>query len=128
MYTLDYYILYLMIRRPPRSTRTDTLFPYTTLFRSAVRDRTRRSEWQAPQGPSPCSGWYILGCANGCRVARSARAFRQMVVGLPPVPALDAVRFVGVGARSAQRQRWRQPQPSDDRQHDNPGTSVFSRR
>src|SRR3546814_5483088 len=29
-----------MIRRPPRSTRTDTLFPYTTLFRSAkIRDR-----------------------------------------------------------------------------------------
>src|SRR3546814_10686774 len=26
-----------MIRRPPRSTRTDTLFPYTTLFRSEVR-------------------------------------------------------------------------------------------
>src|SRR3546814_10997121 len=28
-------IFFLMIRRPPRSTRTDTLFPYTTLFRSA---------------------------------------------------------------------------------------------
>src|SRR3546814_5296664 len=27
-----------MIRRPPRSTRTDTLFPYTTLFRSAYKD------------------------------------------------------------------------------------------
>src|SRR3546814_8893781 len=27
-----------MIRRPPRSTRTDTLFPYTTLFRSKTRD------------------------------------------------------------------------------------------
>src|SRR3546814_53022 len=27
-----------MIRRPPRSTRTDTLFPYTTLFRSEVRE------------------------------------------------------------------------------------------
>src|SRR3546814_14630689 len=27
---------FLMIRRPPRSTRTDTLFPYTTLFRSEV--------------------------------------------------------------------------------------------
>src|SRR3546814_16135029 len=27
-----------MIRRPPRSTRTDTLFPYTTLFRSAARE------------------------------------------------------------------------------------------
>src|SRR3546814_3889361 len=31
-----------MIRRPPRSTRTDTLFPYTTLFRSSERaDRTK---------------------------------------------------------------------------------------
>src|SRR3546814_6698675 len=28
--------LFLMIRRPPRSTRTDTLFPYTTLFRSSL--------------------------------------------------------------------------------------------
>src|SRR3546814_21001652 len=28
-----------MIRRPPRSTRTDTLFPYTTLFRSAATGR-----------------------------------------------------------------------------------------
>src|SRR3546814_508992 len=30
-------VLFLMIRRPPRSTRTDTLFPYTTLFRSQPR-------------------------------------------------------------------------------------------
>src|SRR3546814_2292005 len=39
-----------MIRRPPRSTRTDTLFPYTTLFRSAEKradiggDEARESE------------------------------------------------------------------------------------
>src|SRR3546814_838132 len=30
------FVFFLMIRRPPRSTRTDTLFPYTTLFRSAA--------------------------------------------------------------------------------------------
>src|SRR3546814_2184909 len=30
------FFFFLMIRRPPRSTRTDTLFPYTTLFRSTV--------------------------------------------------------------------------------------------
>src|SRR3546814_14242623 len=30
------YVFFLMIRRPPRSTRTDTLFPYTTLFRSRI--------------------------------------------------------------------------------------------
>src|SRR3546814_19499670 len=29
-------LFFFMIRRPPRSTRTDTLFPYTTLFRSAA--------------------------------------------------------------------------------------------
>src|SRR3546814_12726268 len=33
-----------MIRRPPRSTRTDTLFPYTTLFRSAAPERHGRIE------------------------------------------------------------------------------------
>src|SRR3546814_4218669 len=32
------FFFFLMIRRPPRSTRTDTLFPYTTLFRSPDRD------------------------------------------------------------------------------------------
>src|SRR3546814_13792083 len=31
-----------MIRRPPRATRTDTLFPYTTHFRSQARDEQRR--------------------------------------------------------------------------------------
>src|SRR3546814_17427770 len=35
------FFFFLMIRRPPRSTRTDTLFPYTTLFRSVVRDAPR---------------------------------------------------------------------------------------
>src|SRR3546814_3343965 len=50
-----------MIRRPPRSTRTDTLFPYTTLFRSApglsrsqvgghLRDRQERGHREARLG------------------------------------------------------------------------------
>src|SRR3546814_17473686 len=37
MYTLFLFFFFLMIRRPPRSTRTDTLFPYTTLFRSLLK-------------------------------------------------------------------------------------------
>src|SRR3546814_15228905 len=37
------FVFFLMIRRPPRSTRTDTLFPYTTLFRSVMPE----DEWQA---------------------------------------------------------------------------------
>src|SRR3546814_9214818 len=34
-----------MIRRPPRSTRTDTLFPYTTLFRSDVALNSRAADF-----------------------------------------------------------------------------------
>src|SRR3546814_5261656 len=37
-----------MIRRPPRSTRTDTLFPYTTLFRSALALLGVRGPGRAP--------------------------------------------------------------------------------
>src|SRR3546814_17458961 len=39
MYVIARLFFFLIIRRPPRSTRTDTLFPYTTLFRSL-------SEWR----------------------------------------------------------------------------------
>src|SRR3546814_7729330 len=38
-------VFFLMNRRPPRSTRTDTLFPYTTLVRSLLRQEVW---WQAP--------------------------------------------------------------------------------
>src|SRR3546814_15578358 len=47
-------IFFLIIRRPPRSTRTDTLFPYTTLFRSVyaeegpVRETTVAGFWIDP--------------------------------------------------------------------------------
>src|SRR3546814_18026353 len=37
-------MFFLMIRRPPRSTRTDTLFPYTTLFRSKARQLAEREK------------------------------------------------------------------------------------
>src|SRR3546814_7299837 len=40
-----------MIRRPPRSTRTDTLFPYTTLFRSCARFHLGIPSSCPPRGP-----------------------------------------------------------------------------
>src|SRR3546814_8580880 len=54
-----------MIRRPPRSTRTDTLFPYTTLFRS---------------GPSAASIVVVIGAIDATRVFRLARAVAMNVV------------------------------------------------
>src|SRR3546814_20711654 len=41
------FFFFLMIRRPPRSTRTDTLFPYTTLFRSVIAKRELRGTHNA---------------------------------------------------------------------------------
>src|SRR3546814_6868371 len=43
-----------MIRRPPRSTRTDTLFPYTTLFRSALLN-----PGTATSTPYDGAGWRV---------------------------------------------------------------------
>src|SRR3546814_13733902 len=43
----SFVFFFLMIRRPPRSTRTDTLFPYTTLFRSHGKQHSR-SETREP--------------------------------------------------------------------------------
>src|SRR3546814_7197148 len=42
-------LFFLMIRRPPRSTRTDTLFPYTTLVRSASDPAAGESPFDSPQ-------------------------------------------------------------------------------
>src|SRR3546814_4015049 len=47
-------LFFLMIRLPPRSTRTDTLFPYTTLFRSPSSSSSPRST-TTPSTPS--EGW-----------------------------------------------------------------------
>src|SRR3546814_4005344 len=59
-----------MIRRPPRSTRTDTLFPDTTLFRSC---RKMMAQQQQP-AQKPCKG-MTLACiaAMGCVVPMAVR-------------------------------------------------------
>src|SRR3546814_4583004 len=76
-----------MIRRPPRSTRTDTLFPYTTLFRSPdQRVLSRRAEIAAAlRGIVPGEG--VIDDPDGLRPYESdgLTAYRQppMIVVLP---------------------------------------------
>src|SRR3546814_2915735 len=48
-------LFFLMVRRPPRSTRTDTLFPYTTLFRSQGVDGSPRRERDRYIGGPRCA-------------------------------------------------------------------------
>src|SRR3546814_8044997 len=61
-----------MIRRPPRSTRTDTLFPYTTLFRSIATSSPVGGQimvWDAASGH--CLG--VTRLFDGCGVAPLAK-------------------------------------------------------
>src|SRR3546814_11653185 len=67
------FFFFLMIRRPPRSTRTDTLFPYTTLFRS---------------------------CRSLTRSARSPAWLRESADGLPSNPVRPHQCVVAADARS----------------------------
>src|SRR3546814_5038483 len=48
-----YLFFFLMIRRPPRSTRTDTLSPYTTLFRSGRQLAVHHRQGRSASVPSP---------------------------------------------------------------------------
>src|SRR3546814_7031183 len=61
-----------MIRRPPRSTRTDTRFPYTTLFRSGGLYRRRRDAHRRGSSAHPA-----LLSLRGAFRARRARAARS---------------------------------------------------
>src|SRR3546814_7244248 len=61
-----------MIRRPPRSTRTDTLFPYTTLFRSS-RGLMKYCGKGAPSRPSGCS--FAKRCGSVSARCRTSLGF-----------------------------------------------------
>src|SRR3546814_19375908 len=65
-----------MIRRPPRSTRTDTLFPYTTLFRS------------------------VPSLAGSTPVERQRAAFSSALMTYRSVPSSDVPATSGAGGRS----------------------------
>src|SRR3546814_9207735 len=112
-----------MIRRPPRSTRTDTLFPYTTLFRSTswVARHVKRPAWvltslvcsvqsiivpwvsrklRSPSLPAT-DGANSSGRSLSARGPASAKG--------PPVlvaPLLDAVPSVAPAFRGLTKRRW----------------------
>src|SRR3546814_16746184 len=99
-----------MIRRPPRSTRTDTLFPYTTLFRSLLLGRT---------GESIARGLGVAGLQSvsarhppqqrvpvrlgACRALPHRLAPGELFL---PVALRSAERRVGKECGSTCRSRW----------------------
>src|SRR3546814_13258801 len=94
-----------MLRRPPRSTRTDTLFPYTTRFRSPelwlVSDERNDARPEAALGRLPHGSGFIyrhyhlepgVRRARFLELARLARAFGHLVILASDAPTADRKR------------------------------------
>src|SRR3546814_380575 len=107
-----------MIRRPPRSTRTDTLFPYTTLFRSAVP-----RSWKAAAGTDQGHVPRPAHLEHGAVLPRHAAA------GNPLLHACGKLRdrIPVAGARAAGAASRRAPERVDIRdRHPGAGTVAVA--
>src|SRR3546814_15807105 len=97
LFPLSICLFFLMTRRPPRSTRTDTLFPYTTLFRSLFgyehllqrlfseggRLASAVVAAQSHDNLSPVAGHQILSAISNAQLSVSS-AIRHMSAGHRP--------------------------------------------
>src|SRR3546814_5543497 len=107
MFRCFFCFFFLMIRRPPRSTRTDTLFPYTTLFRSQDGAEFQQGgPATSPAGRGLKSGLHRSGIPAAAGEQRAA-AFvaggpeRQQVA----ADVIAILRLVGLGRIGRQRRR-----------------------
>src|SRR3546814_9094870 len=86
-----------MIRRPPRSTRTDTLFPYTTLFRSRPPQAGGREPSRPPDGAGHAAGVrrdrQREAGDHQCRLRRDQEAARPPLIMAPPLIDLKDARL-----------------------------------
>src|SRR3546814_18136458 len=103
--------MFLMIRRPPRSTRTDTLFPYTTLFRSAaghaVRPEFNRRRDQLYRGQAhqrPVGRWIAV-----------LRPVRYGCTGRFPERTAHTTLRVRLAGRVARGDEWQKSHTRADR-------------
>src|SRR3546814_6991864 len=102
---------FLMIRRPPRSTRTDTLFPYTTLFRSLPIRRAHygRSE-SSVAGRSACTSpqrRYAASAFDGTTTAMASAMRQNEKNRLPTRMGSETMERIG-DEGPATRGRWNQ--------------------
>src|SRR3546814_8466408 len=89
-----------MIRRPPRSTRTDTLFPYTTLFRSGARGQEAN--------PGLSEGFSVR--AGACRGADRDAFGRRAITAAAGARIRPPIELAGAG-RADQRPRHGDARP-----------------
>src|SRR3546814_3491565 len=115
------WFFFLMIRRPPRSTRTDTLFPYTTLFRSghAPRDTGPTGDGSAcvdPEAGAAGSGAGLDVSRQSCGDRGRASCIARVGPGSMEHPAFAARDREGTVADTP-GDRARRPPVADGRGH-----------
>src|SRR3546814_4100944 len=103
-----------MIRRPPRSTRTDTLFPYTTLFRSHIVDRFAHGEaislFRRRPGTHHAPGVIGIGRMQvqvPIKGTPRLRGDRQARIGDLRACGCDRLLLVTAGEGDGNRDRWK---------------------
>src|SRR3546814_10118731 len=85
------FFFFLMIRRPPRSTRTDTHFPYTTLFRSDVATEVDKLVWSIRWGADT-----VMDLSTGRNIHDTREwIMRNSPVPIGTVPIYQALEKVG---------------------------------
>src|SRR3546814_14614147 len=108
-----------MIRRPPRSTRPDTLFPYTTLFRSLLALKSDVSDdiFLGRIEDCPClelvelagDGGHALDRARRDRDGLLLRLRRSRLAAIEPLtePAFCTVKVIEIGRASCRERVWK---------------------
>src|SRR3546814_15902714 len=95
-----------MIRRPPRSTRTDTLCPYTTLFRSHLQAAAQADGEQSQTFGNDAGQYGRALAASGYEQAENAIFIKSGIILIAQGQHLfthrvaDEMRFVGISVRS----------------------------
>src|SRR6184192_3109324 len=102
-------VFFLIIRRPPRSTRRLTLFPYTTLFRSeheiavlldgaqvseVVVSQLPRSEEHTSELQSPIDISYAVFCLKKKKHVQLHHLFLHQLLGEPQMPGIEGFDFL----------------------------------
>src|SRR3546814_20612033 len=87
------FFFFLMILRPPRSTRTDTLFPYTTLFRSPTPA-------PAPSAPVSLKKITLEKSSPSVSLKKTGDTFGEIILNLNWTQAEPKKGFFGGGAKN----------------------------
>src|SRR3546814_14412781 len=104
-------VFFLMIPRPPRSTRTDTLFPYTTLFRSGCGPSdapVTADAMQRSTGPLRADGRWLRDAQGRIVILPGLQLAHKTAPYYPPPAGFtdDAVRLIRAAGFNAVRPAW----------------------